>query len=138
MFTGVEPSKHLVDGNGDLRDLASPTVFKTVKDAFDLKIAASVSWHPLVNDFINHEDDTTLDASFLASSDSAMAAKAREWLLSEEFDFVFVDFDGADAAGHSLGFDGYLASYQNRVVEIDSLVGTLLDAVMETSADSLS
>jgi len=135
MFTGVEPSKHLVDGNGDLRDLASPTVFKTVKDAFDLKIAASVSWHPLVNDFINHEDDTTLDASFLASSDSAMAAKAREWLLSEEFDFVFVDFDGADAAGHSLGFDGYLASYQNRVVEIDSLVGTLLDAVMETSAE---
>ncbi len=134
MFTGVEPSKHLIDGNGDLKDLAFPTVFKTAKDAFDLKIAASVSWHPLVNEIINHEDETTLDASFLASSDDAMAAKAKEWILSEEYDFVFVDFDGADGSGHSLGFDGYLESYQNRVIEIDAMIGTLLDAVMETSA----
>ena len=116
MFTGVEPSKHKVDGNGDLTDLASPTVFKAVKDAFDMKIAASVSWHPLVNDFIDNEDDTTLDDSFLASNDNTMAAKAKDWILSEAYDFVFVDFDGADAAGHSLGFDGYLESYQNRVV----------------------
>jgi len=134
MFTGVEPSKHKVDGNGDLTDLASPTVFKAVKDAFDMKIAASVSWHPLVNDFIDNEDDTTLDDSFLASNDNTMAAQAKDWILNEAYDFVFVDFDGADAAGHSLGFDGYLESYQNRVVEIDALVGTLLDAVMETSA----
>lgn len=135
MFTGVEPSKHLVSGNGDLTDLAYPTVFKSVKDSFDMKIAASVSWHPLINDIINHEDDTTLDASFLASNDEEVAAKAKEWILSERYDFVFVDFDGPDAAGHSLGFDGYLASYQNRVIEVDALIGTLLDAVMRTSAD---
>mmetsp|Transcript_19840 Transcript_19840/g.28257 ORF Transcript_19840/g.28257 Transcript_19840/m.28257 type:complete len:559 (-) Transcript_19840:81-1757(-) len=134
MFTGVEPSTHRIDGNGDLKDLASQTVFKSAKDAFDLKIAASVSWHPLVNDIINHEDETTLDAHFLASGDETMAAKAKEWILSEEYDFIFVDFDGADYAGHSLGFDGYLESYQNRVIEIDTLIGTLLDAVMETSA----
>lgn len=57
MFTGVEPTKHLVDGNSDLRDLSEeyPIVFKRVKDTFDLKIAASVKWHPLVNDFINYK-----------------------------------------------------------------------------------
>ena len=54
-----------------------------------------------------------MNASFLASIDEEMAAKAKEWTLSERYDFVFVDFDGPDAAGHSLGFDGYLASYHS-------------------------
>ena len=135
MFTGVQPTTHKVDGNGDLTDVASQTVFKLVKDEFDLKIAASVSWHPLITDLINHEDATTLAASYLASNDEAMAEKAKDWILREEYDFVFVDFDGPDAAGHSSGFDGYLESYQNRIIETDAMIGSLLDAVIETSRD---
>lgn len=134
MFTGVEPSKHLVDGNGDLNDIAYPTVFKLVKDNFGMKIAASVSWSPLVTQIIDHENSATLDASYLASNDDAMAAKAEEWILSEEYDFVFVDFDGPDAAGHSTGFDGYATVYQNRVRTTDALIGKLLDAVVNTSS----
>lgn len=133
MFTGVEPTKHLVDGNGDLNDIAYPTVFKMAKENFGMKIAASVSWSPLITDIINHEDTTTLDASFLAPSDGDMAAKAEEWILSEQYDFVFVDFDGPDAAGHSSGFDGYATTYQNRVITTDALIGKLLDAVLSTS-----
>ena len=136
MFTGVESTKHLVEGNSDLTDIspAFPTVFKRVKETFNLTIAASVKWSPLVTELIDHEDSTTLDASFLASSDAAMAAKAEEWIISEAYDFVFVDFDGPDAAGHGSGFDGYASVYQNRVVETDALIGTLLDAVMSTSS----
>jgi predicted AlkP superfamily pyrophosphatase or phosphodiesterase len=134
MFTGVEPSKHLVSGNGDLMDMSYQTVFKYVKDTFGLKLAASVSWHPLVESVINHEDANTLDAYYLASNDNDMAAKAKEWILSEPYDFIFVDFDGPDAAGHSQGFDGYLESYQNRVVATDELIGLLLDAMVTTSA----
>ena len=133
MFTGVQPTKHLVDGNSDLNDMAYPTVFKLVKDTFDLKIAASVSWHPLITDLIDHEASTTLDAQYLASSDDAMAAQAEAWILSEAYDFVFVDFDGPDAAGHNSGFDGYAATYQNRVISTDVLIGKLLDAVLSTS-----
>lgn len=133
MFTGVEPSKHLVSGNGDLGDRAYPTVFKTVKDTFGLKIAASVSWHPLVNELIE-TDGTALDITFEAGSDCEMAAKAEDWIRSEIYDFVFVDFDGPDSAGHSTGFDGYAETYQKRVISVDKLIGNLLDAVLETSS----
>jgi predicted AlkP superfamily pyrophosphatase or phosphodiesterase len=63
-----------------------------------------------------------------------MAAKAEEWIRNEAYDFVFVDFDGPDAAGHSSGFDGYAETYQNRVISTDALIGNLLDAVLDTSA----
>ena len=133
MFTGVEPSKHLVSGNSDLGDRAYPTVFKTVKDTFDLKIAASVSWHPLVNELIE-TDGTALDITFEAGSDCEMAATAVDWIKSENYDFVFVDFDGPDSAGHSTGFDGYAETYQKRVISVDKLIGNLLDAVLDTSS----
>ena len=113
-------------------DRAYPTVFKTVKDTFDLKIAASVSWHPLVDELI--EQDTTLDITFKAGSDCDMAAKAEDWIRSQEYDMVFVDFDGPDSAGHSTGFDGYAETYQKRVISVDKLIGNLLDAVLDTSS----
>lgn len=135
MFTGVEPSKHLVDGNNDLDDIAYPTVFKMVKDTFDKSVAASVSWDPLITDIIDAEDETTLDARFLGDyDDDAVAAKSVEWILSDEYDFIFAAFDGPDAAGHSSGFDGYLSSYQKSVMATDALVGQLLDAVLAASA----
>jgi hypothetical protein len=134
MFTGVQPSKHKVDGNGDLNDIAYPTVFKLAKENFGLKVAASAKWHPLIEDIIDHEDPTTLDARYLAPSDDAMAAKAEAWIRSEEFDFVFVDFDDPDGAGHSTGFDGYSEIYQTQVRSTDVLIGKLLDAMVETSA----
>ena len=92
MFTGVQPSRHLVDSNADLTDIAYPTVFKTVKDTFNMKVAASVSWSPLVTQIIDHEDVNTLDAQYLAPNDDAMATKGEEWILSGDYDFVFVDF----------------------------------------------
>lgn len=77
---------------------------------------------------------TTLGTFHLASSDDDMADKAVEWILSESFDFIFVDFDGPDAAGHSTGFEGYAKNYQNRFISTDVLVGKLLDAVLDTSS----
>ena len=65
MFTGVELSKHKVDGNGDLTNIAYSTVHYMAKVSFNLSIAASVSWHPLISDIIDHEDPSTLSASYL-------------------------------------------------------------------------
>lgn len=134
MFTGVQPTKHLVDGNGDLTDIAYPTIFKLAKETFGMKVAASVTWDPLVTQIIDHENASTLDDRYLAPSDEAMAQKVEEWILSEQFDFVFAAFDGPDAAGHSTSFDGYAEVYQNRVRTTDIMIGRLLDAVLSTSS----
>jgi len=137
MFTGVEASKHLIDGNGDLTDISPdyPTVFKLVKDTYpQKKIAASVSWHPLIDSIIDHQDPNALDARYKAPNDEAMAEQARQWILSNDFDFIFVDFDDCDGTGHSSGFDGYQLPYRAAVQKTDGLVGELLDAVVSVSS----
>ena len=135
IFTGVEASKHKVGSNNDLNDCVSyPTVFKLVKDTFGKKVAASVSWDPLIDDIIDYEDPSTLDAKFLGDlDDEAVAAKAEQWIKEDLYDFIFVALDGPDEEGHETGFDGYNSAYQNSVLNADMWVGKWLDAVLEVS-----
>eukprot|EP00559_Dactyliosolen_fragilissimus_P004613 CAMPEP_0184859766 /NCGR_PEP_ID=MMETSP0580-20130426/4763_1 /TAXON_ID=1118495 /ORGANISM="Dactyliosolen fragilissimus" /LENGTH=345 /DNA_ID=CAMNT_0027356595 /DNA_START=684 /DNA_END=1721 /DNA_ORIENTATION=- len=133
LLTGVEPTKHKVDcgSNCDLTDISPdyPTVLKLAKDTYpSMKVAASVSWHPLVNEIFNHQDSSTLDASHLASDDEDMAKIAEEWINSDQYDIVFTDFDECDGAGHSKGFDGYASRYRSTVAQTDYLVGKLVSA----------
>jgi hypothetical protein len=136
LLTGVEPVKHKVDGNSDMRDIAYPTVLKTVKDALKKKTAASCSWAPLIDDFIDNTDPATLDASFKSSgNDEAMANAAVKWINNGTYDLVFVDFDYCDQTGHSYGFDGYNANYQAAVTKTDGLIGLLLNAIFARSGE---
>ena len=119
-----------------MREIAEPTILKAAKDAInDLKVAATVTWHPLINDFIDHQDPTTLDARHLANSDEEATEQAVEWIQSDEYDFIFVDMDECDGAGHSHGFDGYANEYSEAVMEMDKRVGRLLDAVVQKSQE---
>eukprot|EP00588_Corethron_pennatum_P020456 CAMPEP_0194331574 /NCGR_PEP_ID=MMETSP0171-20130528/56010_1 /TAXON_ID=218684 /ORGANISM="Corethron pennatum, Strain L29A3" /LENGTH=541 /DNA_ID=CAMNT_0039093097 /DNA_START=55 /DNA_END=1680 /DNA_ORIENTATION=+ len=132
MFTGVQATKHLVDGNGDLGDISPdyPTVFKVVKDRYpEKKVAASVSWHPLIDGIIDGQDPDVLDARYKAREDEDMFSQAVEWIKSREYDFIFVDFDDCDGAGHGNIFDPYLPEYRAAVQKTDAMVGVLLDAI---------
>ena len=117
-----------------MREIAEPTILKAAKDALsDIKVAATVTWHPLINNFIDHQDPTTLDAKHLANSDEEATVQAEQWIKSGNYDFIFVDMDECDGAGHSYGFDGYANEYSQAVMEMDQRVGRLLDAVEQNS-----
>mmetsp|Transcript_29063 Transcript_29063/g.48011 ORF Transcript_29063/g.48011 Transcript_29063/m.48011 type:complete len:539 (+) Transcript_29063:143-1759(+) len=135
LLTGVEPAKHKVDGNGDLTDVmpAYPNFLKAVKDTFGKSVAASVNWSPLIDQIINHQDASTLDASYKGPTDDSVAAIVKGWIEAALHDLVFVAFDAVDHAGHSQGFDGYADPYARAVIATDALVGTLLDAVLARS-----
>ena len=134
LLTGYEPEDHSVDGNNDLKDVSRDTVLKMVKDTFpDMKVAASVSWHPLINDIFDHQDPNTLDARHLAGNDEQVTEKAEDWIASGDYDFVFVDLDECDGAGHAYGFDGYINEYSKAVEKMDERVGRLLDMVILNS-----
>lgn len=136
LLTGHEPEDHSVDGNGDLKDISYDTVLKMVKDTFSgMKVAASVSWHPLINDFFDHQDSTTLDARHLADNDEDVTSQAEAWIESGEYDLIFVDLDECDGAGHGYGFDGYANQYSRAVEKMDARVGRLLDKVILNSQD---
>ena len=135
LFTGVEPSKHLVDGNGDVLDISDnyPTFMKAAKDAFGIQIAASVTWHPLI-EMVDKQDPSTLDGSHKASNDADMVTKAIEFIKDGTYDLVFAAFDTVDSTGHGSGFDGYAGPYSQAVAATDLRVGKLLDEVLSRSA----
>mmetsp|Transcript_28957 Transcript_28957/g.43737 ORF Transcript_28957/g.43737 Transcript_28957/m.43737 type:complete len:611 (+) Transcript_28957:85-1917(+) len=138
LLTGVEPNRHNVDGggNGDLQDISYDTVLKRVKDTFDgTTVAASVSWHPLIEDFFDYQDSSTLDGRHLADNDEDVIAQAETWIASGDYDLIFVDLDECDGAGHSYGFDGYANEYSAAVERMDEQVGRLLDSVLAHSQD---
>lgn len=103
LMTGVEPSRHRVDGNGDVTDIDPqyPTFLKAVKDSFpEKRVAAAATWDEII-EMIEHQDATTLDGSLKAEDDAEMVSKALEFIESGTFDLVFAAFDSVDSAGHS-------------------------------------
>lgn len=135
LLTGYEPTNHDVDSNGDLTDISKPNILKLVKDQFGMKVAATVSWDPLIDDIIDYQDSSTLpdNGGFKYNSDQDVTDKALEWINNDDFDFIFVDLDQVDGTGHSNGFDGYDGPYANAVKEMDEKVGSMLDAVIANS-----
>ena len=103
LMTGVEPTRHKVDGNGDVTEIDPqyPTFLKAVKDSFpEKKVAAAATWDEII-EMIEHQDASTLDGSLKAEDDAEMVSKALEFIESGTFDLVFAAFDSVDAAGHS-------------------------------------
>lgn len=103
LMTGVEPARHKVDGNSDVKDIDPqyPTFLKAVKDSFpEKKVAAAATWDEII-EMIEHQDATTLDGSLKAADDAEMVSKALEFIESDTFDLVFAAFDSVDLAGHS-------------------------------------
>uniref|UniRef100_A0A7S4UZX0 Kringle domain-containing protein n=1 Tax=Ditylum brightwellii TaxID=49249 RepID=A0A7S4UZX0_9STRA len=133
-LTGMESDSHNVDANDDMTDIAHPTVLDLAKDTFAMSVAAAVWWDPLITDFFDFWDPTTLDEQFIGNNDDEVTTKAEEWIRDDSYDFVFANLDGCDSAGHSSGFDGYANVYSAAVQKMDERVGRLLDAVLENSA----
>lgn len=132
MFTGVQPAKHGVSSNGDLTDISPdyPTVFKAFKDRFpDRKVAASVAWKPLIEDIIDHQDPNVLDARFKGDTDEDVHAAAIKW-LDEDYDFIFIDYDDCDAAGHQSKFDPYVKTYRDAVHKTNTMIQEFLDLIL--------
>ena len=104
-------------------------MFKAFKDRFpDRKVAASVAWGPLLTEIIDYQDPNVLDARYNGDDEEVHAA-AIKW-LDEDYDFIFIDYDDVDAAGHAGKFDPYIERYRNAVYKTDAMVKELLDLIL--------
>ncbi len=127
MLIGVDPAVHnLTNGyicvhpyNND----RFPSVFRRIRDAYPEALLASiVNWNPInigiVEDGIGVIKET-------ADDDTALTEKITR-CVAKKPDFLFVQLDDVDGAGHSCGYgeQGHL----DCIEKIDSLVGKIYDA----------
>jgi hypothetical protein len=129
IFTGVEPSKHGVRSNGNYQNIERgfPTFFKRAADELGLNSAAVVHWGPLLD---SHIEETSLHFS-ARGLDSEVKQAMIEHLHSGESQVHYVHFDDPDHAGHATGFSAYNPEYIAAVEGNDSMIGELVEAILE-------
>lgn len=129
IFTGVEPTKHRVLSNGNYQNLdrGFPTFFQRATSELGLNSAAVVHWGPLLD---SHIEEASLHFS-ARGLDSEVKQTMIEHLLSGESQVHYVHFDDPDHAGHATGFSAYNPEYISAIEGNDSMVGELIEAIIE-------
>ncbi len=128
ILTGVETTVHGITSNGgyDGRNTDYPSFLYRAKHELGLGTAATIQWSDIWEILEDDVADGTGDGSM-----QEVAATMAGLLRSGLHNVHFVALDDVDGAGHSVG---YLASeqvYYDTVVLADSLIGELVDAILE-------
>lgn len=127
ILCGVQSEKHLVTDNSFTIDdyETYPTFFKRARDFDpDLQTVSICHWAPINDIIVSDQADFTLNVT----SDVAVANQASAYLAVNDPDITFLHFDEADGVGHSFGFSPNVLAYIEVIEEIDSLIGTVVNA----------
>jgi hypothetical protein len=140
MLLGVGPKIHgMTNGTIDKtpyqhRD-EHPTIFKMIRDKYpDAKLASFVNWSPINSSMA----DDGIGITKRTGQDDILTVRICEYIKAEKPDFLFIQFDSIDGAGHTYGYnterylkelnvaDGYVAKIRDAVkdagIEDDTLV----------------
>ena len=134
MITGVWYDKHGVSDNsfsGSNFNQYPP--FNVLLDEFEevFHTASFIMWTPIYSEIFNG----TMDYNEIHTTyDGSVAQGAADYMLTEELDILFLDFDHIDHAGHSYGFGTDIPEYINTIEDIDEYIGWVITA-METRSD---
>ena len=131
MFTGTAPDVHKMTNSivssveYDL-DSPYPSVFRRIKEAYpQVKMASFCNWSPINFGMVEHN----LGVDFDTGKDDELAAGIAEYIKANKPDFMFIQFDSVDGAGHSSGYGspGHLA----QISVVDGYVGGIYNAVTD-------
>lgn len=129
LYTGVEPDRHLVTGNGAMaaRDWSYRSFAWRARNEMDLNTAMVAHWTPTVTDL--HEDDA-FDRTALGS-DAFVATTVAEWLRDGDEDLMLTHFDDVDHTGHGIGFSPAVPGYVAAIELVDEQVLEIIDGLLE-------
>ncbi len=137
LLTGAWADRHAVTGNdSNLRNQAV-SLFKRISQSAPMRHTVSiVSWDTINDHFA--DDIAAGDVEMAvkcAGDDQCVLSRTLETLRSGSYDFIFVDIDQPDRAGHDLGF---CTGYQDAIQTVDAQVQQImaaLDARLVTHPD---
>ena len=105
MLIGVAPEVHkLTNGivsSEEYKNAEHPTLFKLVRDARpDAVLGAFCNWSPINAGIVERGIGVTLETG----EDPELCGKICDYIKAEKPDFLFVQFDSIDGAGHTYGY----------------------------------
>ena len=132
MLLGVGPEVHkltngIISNNRYPTDSPFPTVFKRIREVYpDAFLGSFCDWNPITYGIV--EDN--IGVSHDTARDHELTPRICDYIKSTRPDFLFVQFDSVDGAGHSKGY-GTPEHYES-IARADLLVGDIYSAAKES------
>ena len=128
MLIGVYPETHkLTNGivsSEEYKNAEHPTRFKLVRAARpDAVLGAFCNWSPINNGIVERDAGVTLETA----EDPVLCGKVCDYIKAEKPDFLFVQFDSIDGAGHTYGYG--TEKYLEALSGADEWVGAIRKAI---------
>ena len=130
MLIGVPPEVHgLTNEIVERREYTNkehPTVFKLIREGRpDAVLAAFCNWCPINSGIV----ESDAGAFLTTGEDARLTERICAYIIKNKPDFLFVQFDSIDGAGHTYGYG--TERYLEELKKADGYVGRIRSAVEE-------
>lgn len=126
MLIGATPVAHgltnSIVGRYEYTNKALPSVFTRIREKHpDAVLASMCNWNPINHGIVEHDINVKMDTG---NNDKEVCEKIIE-VLKDKPEFLFVQFDEPDGAGHHYGYG--TDEQHDKISEVDSYVGRVYD-----------
>lgn len=131
MLIGVGPEVHkltneIVSTTPYPTDSAFPSVFKRIRlEKPDAKLGSFCDWDPITYGIVEND----LGVIHATDRDTQLTPLICDYIKTEKPDFLFIQFDSVDGAGHANGYG--TEAHLKQIGEVDTLIGDVYRSAAE-------
>ena len=135
MLLGVGPDVHkltngIVSSTPYPVDSPFPSVFRRIRENYpDAVLGSYCDWNPITFGIV----ENNIGVSHDTADDDELVPIVCDYIRSEKPDFLFMQFDSVDGAGHKYGYG--TPEHLKRINEVDALVNKVHDATVDAGID---
>lgn len=131
MLLGVGPEVHKLT-NGIVSSMPYPTdstfpsLFRRIKEAYpDSELGSYCDWNPITYGIV----ENNLGVSHDTANDNELTPIICDYICSEKPDFLFIQLDSVDGAGHKYGYG--TPEHLKRINEVDVYINDIYSAAVD-------
>jgi hypothetical protein len=131
MLLGVGPEIHkltngIVSSTPYPADSPFPSLFRRIREAYPQAVLGSYcDWNPITYGIVENNAEVSHDTA----DDTELTPIICDYIRKERPDFLFIQLDSVDGAGHRNGYGS--PSYMQRISEVDELINDIYQATSD-------
>ncbi len=132
MLLGVGPEIHkltngIVESTPYPVDSEYPSLFRRIKEVYtDAELGSYCDWNPITYGIV----ENNLGVSHDTAKDDDLTPIICDYICNKRPDFLFIQFDSVDGAGHKFGYG--TPEHLQRISEVDNLINDVYSAAVDS------
>ncbi len=131
MLLGVDPEVHkltnaIVESDPYPTDSEFPSLFRRIREAYPEAVLGSFcDWNPITHGIV----ENGIGVSHDTANDTQLTPIICDYIRENKPDFLFIQFDSVDGAGHRYGYGK--SEFLTRLTEVDKLINDVYSAAQD-------